>query len=54
VPEFVAVGFEAKQGMIGASSRLLGIVTYGGSLGVTIDHQDHRIDIQYQTLSRFG
>jgi hypothetical protein len=34
-----------------AAARLLGIVTHGGSLGVTIDDKNDRIDIQSETVA---
>jgi hypothetical protein len=54
MPEFMPVRLKAKQGMIGAASPFLGIIAHGGTFGVTIDHNDDRIDIEDETVPRFG
>jgi hypothetical protein len=46
VPEFLKMGFETEQGMIGTSSWFFGIVTYSGKLGFSINNENYGIQIE--------
>lgn len=52
MPEFLEMGLEAEQGMVGTSSGFLGIVAHPGLLLFAIDHDHHRIDIEDQGAPR--
>ena len=54
VPEFLAMSFETKEGMIRASSGLLGIVTDSSSLLSAVDGNHHRVQIEDQTVAFAG
>ncbi len=54
MPELLEMGLETQQRMIGASAPFLGIVTDFGKLGLPIDCEDHRVQIEDQRGSGFG
>src|SRR6266487_492241 len=53
VPKLLAVSFKAQQRMIGGASFLLGIVTHSGALLLSIERENHRVEVEDQTRSRF-
>ena len=48
------MSFETKEGMIRASSGLLGIVTDSSSLLSAVDGNHHRVQIEDQTVAFAG
>jgi hypothetical protein len=48
MPKLLKMGFEAKEGVIGPSAMLLGIVAYTSPLGFAIEDQDDGIQIENQ------
>jgi hypothetical protein len=54
MPELLEMGLETQQRMIGTSASLLGIVTYFCKLGLPIDREDYRVQIEDQCGSGFG
>jgi hypothetical protein len=54
MPEFLKMGFEAKNRMIGTPAPFLGIVADARPLGFAVDRQDHGIYIEGQGGSRRG
>lgn len=54
MPEFLEVGLETEQRMIGTPSVLLGIVTNGAARLLSVDGNDHRIHIEDQRGSLGG
>jgi len=54
MPELLEVGLEAKQRMIRAPSRFLGVVAYLGPFLSPIDHDHHGIQIEHQSGALVG
>src|SRR5437016_292122 len=54
VPKLLAVSFKAQQRMIGGASFLPGIVAHSGALLLSIEREDHRVEVEDQTRSRLG
>src|SRR6059036_279985 len=54
VPKLLAVSFKAQQRMIGGASFLLGIVAQSGALLLSIEGEDHRVEVEDQTRSGLG
>lgn len=54
MPEFLEMGFEAEQRIIGTSSMLFGVVSYLCSLLFSIDCDHHSIQIEDQCSSALG
>src|SRR6266542_3222946 len=52
VPKLLAVSFKAQQRMIGRASFLLGIVTHSGAWLLSIERENHRVEVEDQTRSR--
>ncbi|MDD2710921.1 MAG: hypothetical protein PHV34_23335 [Verrucomicrobiae bacterium] len=50
VPEFLQVGLETEQGMIRTSPRFFGVVSDGCFLGLSVNNNDHRVDIESQAV----
>ena len=54
MPELLEMGLEAQEGMIRASAPFLGVVADFGKLGLPIDRENHRVQIEDQCGSGFG
>lgn len=54
MPEFLKMGLEAEQGMVGTPSPFLGIVADLGKLGFAIESQDYGIQVEDETGSGLG
>ena len=54
MPELLEMGLETQEGMIGSSAPFLGIVADFGKLGLPIDREDYRVQIEDQCGSGFG
>lgn len=54
MPEFLKMGLEAQQRMIGSSAPFLGVVAHFGELGLSVNRQHHGIQIEDQRGPGFG
>lgn len=54
MPEFLEMGLEAQERMIGTSASFLGIVAYPCKLGLPMEGKNHGIQIEDQAGSGFG
>jgi len=54
MPEFLQVGFEAQEGMVGSAAVLFRVVPHFGKLGFSIDREHDRVQIEDQRGSGFG
>jgi len=52
VPELLAVCLETEQRVVGAAAPLLGVVAHPGPLGMPVDHEDHRVEVEGQAAPR--
>lgn len=51
MPELLKMGFEAKQRMIGAPPRLLGVVADPGFLLFAVDNDNHGVQVEDESAS---